>query len=361
MIGEVINREVDLAIGDLTITQEREEFVDFTMPFMNLGISILFKKPTKSNPKLFSFLAPFSFEVWVYMATAYLGVSLLLFVLARFSPYEWVSPHPCNPKTEYLENTFSLLNSFWFTIGSLMQQGSDIAPRATSTRTVAALWWFFTLIMISSYTANLAAFLTAERMKSPIESADDLAKQSEIKYGCVESGSTKSFFESSQLQPYKRMWSVMQSASSLVFTKDNSEGIDRVLKGNYAFLMESTTIEYYTERNCDLTQIGSLLDSKGYGIATPIGSPYRALISSEILKLQEEGFLHLLKDRWWKAKEKCKDDTKKKSSSASELDLPNVGGVFVVLLAGLGMAAIVAVFEFIWRTKKIPRDERPFS
>ena len=103
--------------------------VDFTMPFMNLGISILFKNPTKSSPKLFSFLAPFSFEVWVYMATAYLGVSLLLFVLARFSPYEWVNPHPCNPKTEYLENTFSLLNSFWFTIGSLMQQGSDIAPR----------------------------------------------------------------------------------------------------------------------------------------------------------------------------------------------------------------------------------------
>ncbi|XP_055926547.1 glutamate receptor ionotropic, kainate 2-like isoform X1 [Argiope bruennichi] len=358
MIGEVINREVDLAIGDLTITQEREEFVDFTMPFMNLGISILFKKPTKSNPKLFSFLAPFSFEVWVYMATAYLGVSLLLFVLARFSPYEWVSPHPCNPKTEYLENTFSLLNSFWFTIGSLMQQGSDIAPRATSTRTVAALWWFFTLIMISSYTANLAAFLTAERMKSPIESADDLAKQSEIQYGCVERGSTRSFFESSQLQPYKRMWSVMQSAQPNVFTKDNPEGIERVRKGNYAFLMESTTIEYYTERDCDLTQIGGLLDSKGYGIATPPGSPYRALISSEILRLQEEGFLHVLKDKWWKSETKCKDETKKKTSSASELDLPNVGGVFVVLLAGLGMAAIVAVFEFIWRTKKIPRDER---
>ena len=42
---------------------------------------------------------------------------------------------------------------------------------------IAALWWFFTLIMISSYTANLAAFLTVERMESPIESAEDLARQ----------------------------------------------------------------------------------------------------------------------------------------------------------------------------------------
>ena len=59
---------------------------------------------------------------------------------------------------------------------------------------IAAMWWFFTLIMISSYTANLAAFLTVERMESPIESAEDLAKQTKIKYGCLESGSTRAFF-----------------------------------------------------------------------------------------------------------------------------------------------------------------------
>jgi glutamate receptor, ionotropic kainate 2 len=59
---------------------------------------------------------------------------------------------------------------------------------------VAGMWWFFTLIMISSYTANLAAFLTVERMESPIESAEDLAKQTKIKYGALESGSTRAFF-----------------------------------------------------------------------------------------------------------------------------------------------------------------------
>lgn len=49
--------------------------------------------------------------------------------------------------------------------------------------------------MISSYTANLAAFLTVEKLVSPIESAEDLAKQDKIKYGCVQSGSTRTFFE----------------------------------------------------------------------------------------------------------------------------------------------------------------------
>lgn len=59
---------------------------------------------------------------------------------------------------------------------------------------VAGIWWFFTLIMISSYTANLAAFLTVERMESPIGSVEDLAKQTKIKYGALKGGSTAAFF-----------------------------------------------------------------------------------------------------------------------------------------------------------------------
>ena len=72
-----------------------------------------------------------------------------------------------------------------------MQQGSDLTPKSMSTRMIAAMWWFFTLIMISSYTANLAAFLTVSRMESPIETAEDLAKPTKIKYGCLGAGSTR--------------------------------------------------------------------------------------------------------------------------------------------------------------------------
>ena len=75
-----------------------------------------------------------------------------------------------------------------------MFAGCEIGPRALSTRIVSGIWWFFTLILISSYTANLTSFLTMERMKSPIESVDDLAKQTEIKYGTIKGGSTMTFF-----------------------------------------------------------------------------------------------------------------------------------------------------------------------
>lgn len=77
----------------------------------------------------------------------------------------------------------------------LCSAGSEVAPRAVSTRMVSGIWWFFTLILIASYTANLAAFLTVERMRSPIESAEDLAKQNVIKYGTLYGGSTMTFFK----------------------------------------------------------------------------------------------------------------------------------------------------------------------
>ncbi|XP_030025525.2 glutamate receptor ionotropic, kainate 2 isoform X3 [Manduca sexta] len=365
MIRELLEQRADLAIADLTITYDREQVVDFTMPFMNLGISVLYRKPIKQPPNLFSFLSPLSLDVWIYMATAYLGVSVLLFILARFSPYEWDSPRNCLDEPPVLENQFTLLNSLWFTIGSLMQQGSDIAPKAVSTRMVAGMWWFFTLIMISSYTANLAAFLTVERMDSPIESAEDLAKQTKIKYGALKGGSTAAFFRDSNFSTYQRMWSFMESARPSVFASSNKEGEERVVrgKGSYAYLMESTTIEYVVERNCDLTQVGGMLDSKGYGIAMPPNSPYRTAISGAVLKLQEEGKLHILKTKWWKEKRgggSCRDDTSKSSSTANELGLANVGGVFVVLMGGMGVACVIAVCEFVWKSRKVAVDERVY-
>ncbi|KAF8784441.1 glutamate receptor ionotropic, kainate 2-like isoform X2 [Argiope bruennichi] len=360
MIGELINGVADIAIVDLTITSSREEAVDFTMPFMNTGISILFKKPTTKVTTLFSFLSPFSMEVWIYVMGAHIGVSITLFLVGRLSPYEWDNPHPCRQDEQVLENSFSLMNSLWFTIGSLMQQGSDLAPRAMSTRTIAGIWYFFTLIMISSYTANLAAFLTVEKVIYPVENAEDLAKQTKIKYGCLGSGSTKAFFKESKIPTYQKMWNFMNSNPN-VFMPNNEKGVERVMQGDYAYLMESASIEYITERNCNLTQIGGLLDSKGYGIATRKGSKYRTPLSSGILKLQEDGILHILKERWWKQKKgggKCMDDSKKSSSGVTELGLGNVGGVFVVLLTGLALAAFVAVIEFFWKARKLAHVDR---
>ncbi|XP_039277726.1 glutamate receptor ionotropic, kainate 2 isoform X11 [Nilaparvata lugens] len=359
IVRQLMDKKADLAVGSMTINYARESVIDFTKPFMNLGISILFKVPTSAPTRLFSFMNPLAVEIWLYVLAAYVLVSITMFIVARFSPYEWHNPHPCELENDLVENQFSLANSFWFTIGTLMQQGSDLNPKATSTRIVGGIWWFFTLIIISSYTANLAAFLTVERMITPIENAEDLAGQTDISYGTLDSGSTMTFFRDSMIETYKKMWRFMENKKPSVFVPTYEEGIRRVLEGNYAFLMESTMLDYIVQRDCNLTQIGGLLDSKGYGIATPMGSPWRDKISLAILELQEKGEIQMLYDKWWKNPgDTCTRNEKGKESKANALGVDNIGGVFVVLLCGLAIAVIVAIFEFCYNSKKITKLER---
>lgn len=74
----------DLAVAPLTITYVREKVIDFSKPFMTLGISILYRKPNGTNPGVFSFLNPLSPDIWMYVLLACTGVSCVLFVIARW-------------------------------------------------------------------------------------------------------------------------------------------------------------------------------------------------------------------------------------------------------------------------------------
>uniref|UniRef100_A0A8C6U6E4 Glutamate receptor n=1 Tax=Neogobius melanostomus TaxID=47308 RepID=A0A8C6U6E4_9GOBI len=302
--------KADIAVAPLTITLVREEVIDFSKPFMSLGISIMIKKPQKSKPGVFSFLDPLAYEIWMCIVFAYIGVSVVLFLVSRFSPYEWHTEEYEDGQIQTNESTneFGIFNSLWFSLGAFMRQGCDISPRSLSGRIVGGVWWFFTLIIISSYTANLAAFLTVERMVSPIESAEDLAKQTEISYGTLDSGSTKEFFRRSKIALFDKMWTYMKSAEPSVFVKTTAEGVQRVRKskGKYAYLLESTMNEYIEQRKpCDTMKVGGNLDSKGYGIATPKGSSLRNAVNLAVLKLNEQGLLDKLKNKWWYDKGEC--------------------------------------------------------
>ncbi|XP_067134213.1 glutamate receptor 1-like isoform X2 [Centruroides vittatus] len=395
MVGELIREEVDMAIAPLTITSARERVIDFTKPFMSLGISIMIKKPMKKKPGVFSFMNPLSKEIWMCIIFAYVGVSVVLFLVSRFSPHElryedtYVGPT--------VINDFSLYNSLWFSLGAFMQQGCDVCPRSISGRIVGSVWWFFTLIIISSYTANLAAFLTVERMVTPINSADDLAKQTEVEYGTLVDSSTQEFFKKSKIAVYARMWEFMNSRKH-VFVSSYEEGIKRVResKGKYAFLIESTKNDYTNERQpCDTMKVGRNLDAKGYGVATPLGSTLRDQINLVVLLLKEKGDLARLENKWWYDRSECRNGDSKltvirtykrtrkgtiwdeskmaesggnkerkdgpkryirelwkyRESSQNELTLSNVAGCFYILIGGLILAMVVALIEFCYKSR----------
>ncbi|CAL1535039.1 unnamed protein product, partial [Lymnaea stagnalis] len=361
MIGELLNKVADIAVAPLTITAERERYVDFSKHFLEMGVTIMIKKPQSQRPGVFSFMEPLSIEVWVCIIVAYLTVSIGLFLVSRFSPVEWKKikedqhidwSKVREERDGVYHNDFSLFNSFWFSMGALMFQGSDTCPRSISGRIIGGAWWFFVLIIISSYTANLAAFLTIERMVSPIESADDLVNHPTIKYGAVASGATLQFFLASifnsDVPVYKQMGDYMLSHPE-VLVQSSGDGIERVLKskGKYAFLAESSLVDYINERKpCDTVSIGGKLNNIGFGVATQRNSPIRDRINVAVLKLKEEGTLYTLHQKWWVEKGQCGGAHQSKVRKLS-LTLSNVAGIFYILIVGLVLAIVLGVFEFM--------------
>merc|ERR1712128_228427 len=302
MLGEVHEGVADFVIADISITSSRAAAFAFTIPWLNLGISILYIQPRPAAPSLIAFLDPFTVDVYLYTMLVFVVTSLCLYVLARFSPNQWEDPG--DPGEDWT-NCFTILGSFWFTLGAFLGQGSDLTCFCINVRLAACFWFFFALIMIASYTANLAAFLTVETLERPIESVQDLANQNEIFYGAVNGGSTAGFFAKSTEDVYQRINSFMTGVhQSEAMMNGNMEGVEKVEEadGKYAFFMESASIQYLVERRCKLSQVGGLLDSKGYGIATKKGTPYKDLLDYAILKLMEGGTLHKLRIKWWKQK-----------------------------------------------------------
>lgn len=87
-------------------------------------------------------------------------------------------------------------------------------------------------------------------MEADIKSVEALAKQTKVKYGLQVPGSTHKFFKHSQHPTYQRMFSYMESIEKTekVYAKDNAEGVKRVINGGYAYLMESITLDFFTNQ-----------------------------------------------------------------------------------------------------------------
>lgn len=70
--------------------------------------------------------------------------------------------------------------------------------------------------MLATFTANLAAFLTVERMKTPVQSLEQLARQSRINYTVVEESDTHQYFINMKFaeDTLYRMWKEITLNSS---------------------------------------------------------------------------------------------------------------------------------------------------
>ena len=213
VIGDLVKGEIDIAVAGMTMTSEREEVVDFVAPYFDQsGISIIIREPVRPR-SLFKFMEVLRVEVWLAILAALVVTALMLWFLDRFSPYsarnnKEAHPYPCR--------VFTLKESFWFALTSFTPQGGGEAPKSLSGRVLVAAYWLFVVLMLATFTANLAAFLTVERMQTTVAGLEELAQQSKINYTVVEGSPYYEYFKnmaSAEEDLYKK-WKDMTLSSN---------------------------------------------------------------------------------------------------------------------------------------------------
>ncbi|GMT10595.1 hypothetical protein PFISCL1PPCAC_1892, partial [Pristionchus fissidentatus] len=383
LMGALVSGSADFALAPLSVTSERENDVDFTVPYYDLvGTTILMKK-TEQSYSLFRFLDVLEWPVWVCIAGAYLFTSFLLWIFEKFSPYSY-SNNRERYKDDVEKREFTLKECLWFCMTSLTPQGGGEAPKNISGRLVAATWWLFGFIIIASYTANLAAFLTVSRLEQTVKSLDDLAKQYKIEYAPTKGSASETYFRrmaeieerfyqiwkemslNESMTPrdrarlavwdypvsdrYTNMWRYMQECQ---LPESIDEAIHRVLTtpDGFAYIGDATEIKYATLTNCNLQQIGMEFSRKPFAMALHAGHPLKNNISNTILYLMNNRKLETLRDKWWNENPK-KLVCRARDDDGEGISIENIGGVFIVIAAGMVAALIICGFEKFYHKRR---------
>ncbi|CAN7981827.1 unnamed protein product, partial [Ixodes pacificus] len=363
-VGEKTN--ADLAMADLTITEQRERVVDFTLPFMSTGLAIVTKKGEPMRPGgIWSFFLPLTREVWVYVILATACTIFVMYIGARLSFREWTLVEDSKGE-ECMENRFNLFNCFLFVVTTLLHQRITLDPRAPATRVLAGFWYFFTFIILAIIVSNLCESILWEDDGPDYDTAQELLRARGFTYIVVQHGSSQKFLQDSKVPLHQRISSMVERNYRNLPTSVG-DGLQRVKdEDKVAFVMETASAAYATQEDCNFSRTDPFVFHSAYGFATPRDSPYRSKLSEGILKLQENGRLQWIEQRWWNPKRFCdseeeeeggrdndddvhgEDHSQRETVEIRQLHGADLAGAFAILYMGLILAGLLAIGELFY-------------
>ncbi|XP_069680015.1 glutamate [NMDA] receptor subunit 1 isoform X2 [Periplaneta americana] len=351
LIGELVNENADMIVAPLTINPERAEFIEFSKPFKYQGITILEKKPSRSST-LVSFLQPFSNTLWILVMVSVHVVALVLYLLDRFSPFGRFKLANSDG-TE--EDALNLSSAIWFAWGVLLNSGiGEGTPRSFSARVLGMVWAGFAMIIVASYTANLAAFLVLERPKTKLTGINDarLRNTMENLTCATVKGSAVDMYFRRQVE-LSNMYRTMEANNY-----DTAEEAIRDVKIGklMAFIWDSSRLEFEAAQDCELVTAGELFGRSGYGIGLQKGSPWADVVTLAILDFHESGIMESLDNRWILQGnlQQCEQFEK----TPNTLGLKNMAGVFILVAAGIVGGIGLIIIEMAYKKHQIRKQKR---
>nr|XP_040240394.1 glutamate receptor ionotropic, NMDA 2B isoform X1 [Anopheles coluzzii] len=359
LIHELVNRKTDMVLTSLMINAEREAVVDFSEPFMETGIAIVVAKRTGIISPT-AFLEPFDTASW--MLVGIFAIQAATFMIFLF---EWLSPSGYDMKT-VLQNgqttpyRFSLFRTYWLVWAVLFQAAVHVdSPRGFTSRFMTNVWAMFAVVFLAIYTANLAAFMITREEFHEFTGLDDsrlshpFSHKPTIKFGTIPWSHTDSTIS----KYFKEMHYYMKQYNR----SSVADGVTAVLSGQLdAFIYDGTVLDYLVQQDedCRLLTVGQWYAMTGYGLAFSRNSKYVGMFNKRLLEFRANGDLERLRRFWMTGT--CRPG-KQEHKSSDPLALEQFLSAFLLLMAGILLAALLLLLEhlyFKYFRKRLAKKDR---
>ena len=263
MLEAVSNGQVDAAVAAISITAEREKKMDFTYPFISTGLGIA---TSAEDGGSFAKLAERIFSLDFLKALA--ALAGLLFIIGFII---WLFER--NKNKHFGGKTHEGIGSgFWWSAVTMTTVGyGDKAPETLGGRTVALIWMFASVIIISSFTAAIATALTVNHLNGKVSSPNDLHN---VKTATIADSTSAQYLEDNRIRYFKE--------------KNLADALEALANGKYdAVVYDAAILNYQaSQTNSDSIKVLPVtFEHQGYGIALPSSSLYQEPMNQTMLEL----------------------------------------------------------------------------
>ncbi|KAH7416166.1 hypothetical protein KP509_14G078500 [Ceratopteris richardii] len=319
LIKKVHSGEYDIAVGDILITENRLTLVDFTQPYISSGLIMLVRDAKINHDISWAFLGPFKVSMWCTILGFAIFIGIVIWILEQKENEDFHGP-----PIEQLKNVL------WFTFSTFFKTHKE-RLKGFLASFILILWLFVILVITSSYTASLTALLTVEKLKPEIEGWESLLKM-DAPVGYQTGSFVKDFLIDFGIRAdrLKDLASLQEYKNALDAGPQN---------GVIAIVDELPYIELFLATECkNYAMVGQVKTRSGWGFAFTKGSGLAEDLSSEILKMQEDGDWHRLHTQWFK-QELC-TDTENVDEQPNRLGVKRFRALF-------GIMSAVSIFSIV--------------
>jgi ABC-type amino acid transport substrate-binding protein len=199
----------------------------------------------------------------------------------------WFAERRVNPGMFPSGYVRGLWDAVWWSVVTLTTVGyGDKVPKSIPGRSVAIVWMFSGLFLLSFFTASVTTSLTIQQLTGSISGPDDLVNK---RVGSVQ-GSTAA------------KWLYADSSAAIIEFPNLDETLQAMIAGKLeAVVFDAPALQYFSshEGRGQSMVVGPVFDKQSYGIALAEGSPHFERLNGALLRIREDGTYNLVYRKWF--------------------------------------------------------------